>query len=896
MPSASKIFTGYRALGYVSNHVPLAIRYQEKTKEHYVITSVGKSFHTYNCSKLGITDISDRHEDDITCLVANDRQVFTASKNVIRAFHRGKQVIRTYEGHQSNIHLLLPFADHLISVDEDSHVKIWHIKTAELYLEIGFSNGTFQVTSLVHPVTYLNKILFGSKQGTMQLWNLKSNKLIFSFTGWKSKITVLQQAPAVDVIGIGLEDGRIIVHNIRYDETVVKFSQNWGAVTTISFRSDGHPIMITGSAPGHIVLWDLEQKRIKCQVRDAHRSSVSGMYCLLSEPLMVTSSGDNTLKVWIFDMPDGGPRLLRQREGHSAPPVKIQHYGENGQNILSAGQDSTLRSFSIVHDKYNKSLGSALFHKKRLKQSNLTKEDIKMPPITAFAAEPRRESDWDNILACHRGRRMATTWSYLRSTMGKYKFDHFKRSRDKENHHDTTATAVEVTSCGNFGLIGYSSGHVDMYNLESGLYRGSYGTPTAHNCVIRGVVVDAVNQVTVTGGADGTLRFWKFKAKQMLHELKLDCFISKMILHRESAMLAVSLDDLSVVVIDMETKIVIRVFSGHHHQITDMTFSSDARWLITSSMDSLVRTWDLPSGKLIDCFEVDTPVSSLSMSPTGEFIATSHVDDIGIYLWSNKTLYEHVSLQALPDDFIPMLIENPSTCSKTQAESDDEYSTEELDSLSSPYKSPEQISNELITLSLLPSSRWQNLLNLDIIRLRNKPKMPPKKLKSAPFFLPTIPGLKLKFASQKDAIENNKVASRISFGLKQNLTEFGKTLQNAETDNDFDNVLDNLKEMGPSSIDLELRGLAPSEGGSNQLLLQFVKMISQMLDKKRDFQLTQAYLGLFLQLHFNEISLNTELCEQLQLLYRKNSTIWEELQCQFSQTNCLIDYLRAAKF
>lgn len=50
MPLASKIFTGYRALGYVSNHVPLAIRYQEKTKEHYVITSVGKSFHTYNVS------------------------------------------------------------------------------------------------------------------------------------------------------------------------------------------------------------------------------------------------------------------------------------------------------------------------------------------------------------------------------------------------------------------------------------------------------------------------------------------------------------------------------------------------------------------------------------------------------------------------------------------------------------------------------------------------------------------------------------------------------------------------------------------------------------------------------------------------------------------------------
>ena len=26
---------------------------------------------------------------------------------------------------------------------------------------------------------------------------------------------------------------------------------------------------------------------------------------------MITSSGDNTLKMWIFDMPDSGARLLR---------------------------------------------------------------------------------------------------------------------------------------------------------------------------------------------------------------------------------------------------------------------------------------------------------------------------------------------------------------------------------------------------------------------------------------------------------------------------------------------------------------------------------------------------------------------------------------------------------
>ena len=38
--------------------------------------------------------------------------------------------------------------------------------------------------------------------------------------------------------------------------------------------------------------------------------------------------------------------------------------------------------------------------------------------------------------------------------------------------------SLTITSCGNFGLVGYSSGHVDVFNLQSGLYRGSYGKET----------------------------------------------------------------------------------------------------------------------------------------------------------------------------------------------------------------------------------------------------------------------------------------------------------------------------------------------------------------------------------------------------------------------------------
>ena len=56
--------------------------------------------------------------------------------------------------------------------------------------------------------------------------------------------------------------------------------------------------MITGSPIGHIAIWNLEKRRLQSQIRDAHNGAVSGMSCLPSEPLLVTTSPDNALKVY----------------------------------------------------------------------------------------------------------------------------------------------------------------------------------------------------------------------------------------------------------------------------------------------------------------------------------------------------------------------------------------------------------------------------------------------------------------------------------------------------------------------------------------------------------------------------------------------------------------------
>ncbi|PIO33481.1 hypothetical protein AB205_0155360 [Aquarana catesbeiana] len=391
-----------------------------------------------------------------------------------------------------------------------------------------------------------------------------------------------------------------------------------------------------------------------------------------------------------------------------------------------------------------------------------------------------------------------------------------------------------------------------MYNIQSGIHRGHYGKDTAHDGSVRGVAVDGLNQMTITAGSDQLIKFWKFKSKELIQTADLSISPTAILLHRESGMLAISLDDFSINVFDIETRKLVRRFPGHNGKINDMTYSPDGRWLMTASMDCTIKVWDFPSGCLIDCFLLDSAVVSLTMSPTGDFLATAHVDDL-----ENE-------LEVREDSSEDMM----------------------------EYESPEQLAEQLVTLSLLSESRWKNLLNLDVIKRRNKPKEPPKVPKSAPFFIPTLPGLVPRFGSETQ--EEDPQSKILNLGVLEQKSTFCVQLEEALNHQNYDIPLKTIKEMGPSNIDTEIRNLAPEGGGSVEVMQSFLKMIGRMLDIKRDFELAQAYLALFLKIHLRFISAQPKLLEEISLLSPHLDETWHHMQTLFNQSLCVLNYMKSA--
>ncbi|KAF9189420.1 hypothetical protein BGZ51_009596 [Haplosporangium sp. Z 767] len=856
---APRIFVPFRAIGYVTNEVPFNI--QARGQAYFLTTCVGTTFHIYDVAKMNLLFVGPHTYTPITALASLGDLVFVATGSDVVSYKRAKEVGRFSCGTDLKLSIasLEIFGQHIISICSDNTVKLNDHTTGELYTTIDFDS-SFTVTTLIHPSTYLNKILIGSNQGTMQLWNIRTSTMIYAFKGFNSPITCFTQTPVVDVIAVGLLDGSIVLHNIRTDATIMTLRQE-GKVTAVSFRTDDQHVMASANMYGDIALWDLDRQKVLHVMKGAHDGTIPSIQFLNGQPILMSSGADNSVKQWIFDSLDGLPRLLKSRSGHHQPPTHIRYYGEDGHFILSAARDRSLRAFSTVRDSQSTELSQGSLSKKA-KLLNLKIDELKLPLITTVAASPAKQKEWDNILTAHWNEPGVRSWNYQRKALGAHIM----------NPKDGSATkAVAVSTCGNFGFVGSALGGIDMFNMQSGLFRRSF-EEDGHKKSVTGLQSDRLNKTLISGSLDGFLKMWDIKTGKCEHSMEMPSPITHLLLYVENNYLAVICDDLCIRIVDVENRRIVREFWGHSNRITDMTFSPDGHWLVSSSLDATIRTWDLPTGHMVDIFRCESIATSLSFSPTGDFLATAHVDNVGIFLWANRMQFTTVSLRSITEDDV-IRVALPTSSTLEEEENDDAenmYTTnEEVMALEPTIETPEQLTEQMITLSLLPKSKWQTLLNLDVIKARNKPKEAPKAPEKAPFFLSTLPGVEPKFVATKQDEERANVedTKMIRMSMLQPETVFMTLLKrghatgatrrvvnegqkNEESiivERDYTDFFDHLKTLNPSAVDFELRSMSLDNDLAEPRY--FLEAIECLLRQRKDFELAETYLNLFMRIH-----------------------------------------------
>lgn len=814
----------------------------------------------------------------------------------------------------------------------------------------------FVVSSITHPHTYINKVLLGAKDGRCLLVNLRTKAVIHIFKPFPSPITVLEASPVVDVVAVGTQDGSVHLHNFREDNTVATLrhaeasasaSHNDGhnssgiivdnpAVRSISFRTDGIETVVTADASGNLFVWDLNERCLRSQASGIHSHGVMFADFIAGEPVLVTTGcADNAIKVHVFDETKEEARVLRSREGHHLPPTLVRFCGYDGMSMVSAGMDREIRLVSAVHDARNRSFAQPVADprgqtsKKRCRrQLNVEvgdhRSDLKrlLPSVISMASQNAREKDSEfaNIVTVHSGLMQAYSWRFEQGASHKHilvpppyptVIQLAYKAREKESANNRKklqavlerseqdrATCVTMSPCGNFGIIGYCSGRIHCFNLQSGAHQGVYGdnpvSPKLWTCAHKGPVaslcVDGCGDFLASvGSADRTLKFWNLKTRKPFGEcLHLPSNVGQMIWCETSDLLAVSMDDFSILVYDVPTRRLARAFKGHMALVVDICFDVQGRRILSASMDGTIRTWDLPSGCLVDVLHcVDAP-TSLAVSPNGDFLASTHANSLSIRLWLDSTRFGHVRESGgnealVMDGFVDDGLADADTTISEEGQEDSQDGNE-----GSSQARP--LSDTIITLSSRPTNAWTVLSNLREISERNKPVEAPKKGENAPFFLPTVKGIEFKLdtnISDEEETENGSKAKKERNSFAEDaeyldLSNFEKMVIGGKLE-EAERV---LKDGDASTVDVNIRGM------TNRTCIQnTARLFIMALQNRSCFELTQAHLAVFLKSQGKVLASDEEGLSLLGELAELQHQAWTCLRSTFDSVTCISSFL-----
>jgi U3 small nucleolar RNA-associated protein 21 len=540
--------------------------------------------------------------------------------------------------------------------------------------------------------------------------------------------------------------------------------------------------------------------------------------------------------------------------------------------MITAGQDREVRvtHTALAHQCRELSQGNI---EKRAKELGLarTSEKLRLSPVIAMATCERYVGDWANVVTAHQRNRSVYAWNWARKALDAYVLplpdvDPFVIGAN--TRRPNYATAVAISACGHYALVGGSLGTLSRFALQNGASHGEYpkaashggqvaikgrkrrrgtmlGAPLpapdrdigkgkgnglshvpgsvtaalkavfgadsdlsgtgfgdaagaagaaaaasaskldhsseamlaggasvaavratgslpkqggvsvgriAHMGAVRGIAVDERNSVVLSAGADGALLWWSLSKHKLLQQVALGAPASMLATHRGSGLVAIALDDRRVVVYDLASRRRVRLLAGHSSIVQCISFSPDGRWVVTADMAGDLRVWDMPTGRCIDWMRFADPVTTVSLSPTGEFLATTHEGSLGVSLWLNRTYYGWIPADKVPTapvvmDMPPVIQEGEGglhqaeevhTADSEEGHQEDEDAAETV---------PAGAAGTLV-LSGAPPSHWVNLLHLDTIAARNKPTEAVKDKEAAPFFLPTAQGLAPSFVAE----------------------------------------------------------------------------------------------------------------------------------------------------
>lgn len=701
----------------------------------------------------------------------------------------------------------------------DGWVEIWNVSTGKLVYTILPPSPKYGAVTCLQPSPALSLMAISYASGHLVIQNILTDRPVLQIVAGTEDAPVSAITFRTDGQGAG-QDGRkdgmmatattssgdITIWDLNEGGRIMGVLRSAhnppssdgpsvrGGVSKIEFLA-GQPVIVSSGRDNSLKTWIFDETPFSpvprvLHSRSGHAAPVTSLQFLPSDfegadagnKWLLSAGQDRSLWGWSLRR-DGQSTELSQ----GSLRKKAKKFGILASDLMKHGPTTALDDLkapevTCIACSLNRDGGIGAMPGK---QPMWQKSKNQKKPTDA---EVSGMTGWESVVTAHKDDSFARTWFWGRKKAGRWAF---------QTSDQTNVSTVAISPCGTFAVVGSVAGSIDMYNLQSGLHRQRFPsvlTPAQarqaklqqmrqaddvtqlgarsrsgfgpgmgkHTKAVTGIAVDSLNKFIISCSLDGKIKFWEFLTGRLLEEIKWAPMtaVTGCRYHAANDLIAFSCADQSIRVVDIETKQTIRELWGCQGKINDFTFSNDGRWIVAAAQDGIVRVWDLPTSHLVDAIRFEHPCTALAFSATGEYLATAIEGHLGVNIWTNKTLFTHVPTRQISEKEVGQ-VSGPTASGEgaeglIEAAYDEEAaSTTEDGTVAAPEL--DQLSADMMTLSLVPKSKWQTLLHLDLIKQRNKPKEAPKVPEKAPFFLPSTTGPPLPSLVETSDDANGKV-------------------------------------------------------------------------------------------------------------------------------------------
>ena len=814
----------YKDVGYVCGDVRFSVKYAGNWP--FLAVAVNDSFHVYSADQLKLTYASPTHSSKILLIDSSPGFVFTATKDKLRSTNITTNEFTEIDLPKTLTSLVCVGSQLICSYGSVFFgYEIHDLSQSFEMIEVGCN-----ITAVAHPDGFAGKILVALDDGSIQLWNVRTQMQIYGFSGFDSVVTRMVQSPFMNVMAFVTQDGRVVMHNFKTDNELFSL-QHPSPINDLSFRLDGPPQLAVGLESGALFVWDLNLRQIIATVPNCHNSAITSVCFLKSQNIVITGGIDNAIRQWEFDQESKDLiRILRSRVGHQDPPVAVGFVDVNGINqLVTASGKATIISMNPASE-----MTSTILSTNPLGKNHLVHKVQSMSSTDA--------QRFCSLATQHKNGTLVFLWDIENSRFARRAMTAMPKNGPRlENDQaisfadfngDRKATCSCLTKCGNFGCVGTDAGTVEIFVTQSARHKGSI--EKAHDTPVVFVHVDALNLRIISGASDGSIFFHSFESLQFDGAIDIPAPVKKMVPHPNSQLLAISSGE-KIVVIDCQSRNIAREFNikGEY-----FCFSHDGKYFFIAT-EKEIYLYDLITITLIEKASVPVPITGIAADPNGELIATLHKGIVAVKLWY----------------FRPGKIASAHS-----------------------FERVEQTKQEgLAIFTEQPQLKIKNLLN--------PPKDPLKFAKSkivVPFFLQQT-------ANVGNVIDEASALKQLHEEMAP-ATEFVQLMLKNNEEGNFDESIQALIEMNFDKINFEISSLRVEDDGIDERLI-FVNMLIYALEKRTEFDIIQAIIHVFLNEYGVKILENPTLKASIQKLKEAQEEAIKFLDSDLSHSKYLVQLI-----